>query len=260
MDKLRKPFLLAAIILSLLVVTIELGTGAFPNLMKFLNGPGEGPPGVGIPTMALIDIPLAFTLILFGLGTIVPHPTLARLQGCATLIVGILILLAAIVAVFLALTLLLLMIGLIASFFGIIVYLAVFGDFARELAGVILGFLLVLKIAIAILLVLAHQRFLQNKGLVLLIVTSLVANVIISFLHGLVPIVVVSVTDVVAAIILAIIAIIWAILLLIGAIISIVRILKPEKHELPKMAAVPERDPVTVPNGASTLIAPVEGP
>jgi len=79
-------------------------------------------------------------------------------------------LLGAIVAVFLALALLLLMIGLIASFFGIIVYLAVFGNFARELAGSILGFLLILKIAIAILLVLAHQRFLQNKGLVLLVV------------------------------------------------------------------------------------------
>lgn len=237
MDKLRKPFLLAAIILSLLVVAIELATGAFPNLLKFLQGPTEGPPGVGIPTMALIDIPLAFTLILFGLGCILPHPALARIQGCATLIVGILMLLGAIVAVFLALALLLLMIGLIASFFGIIVYLAVFGNFARELAGSILGFLLILKIAIAILLVLAHQRFLQNKGLVLLVLTSLVANVIISFLHGLVPIVVVSVTDAVAAIILAIIAIIWAILLLIGAIISIVRIIKPEQHKLPEAAA-----------------------
>jgi hypothetical protein len=260
MDKLRKPFLLAAIILSLLVVAIELGTGAFPNLMKFLNGPSEGPPGVGIPTMALIDIPLAFTLILFGLGCIVPHPALARIQGCATLIVGILVLLGAIVAVFLALTLLLLMIGLIASFFGIIVYLAVFGDFARELAGVILGFLLMLKVAIAILLVLAHQRFLENKGLVVLVVTSLVANVIISFLHGLVPIVVVSITDAVAAIILAILAIVWAILLIIGAIISIVRILRPEKHELPKMTAIRERENVAVPNGVSTVTAPIEGP
>ncbi len=239
MDKLRKPFLLAAIILSLLVVAIELATGAFPNLGKFLHAPGDAPPGLGIPTMSLIDIPLAFTLILFGLGTIIPHPTLGRIQGCATLIVGIVILLGAIVAVFLALTLLLLMIGLIASFFGIIVYLAVWGDFERELASSILGFLLLLKIAIAILLVLAHQRFLQNKGLVLLIVTSLVANVIVSFLQGLVPIVVVSITDAVAAIILAIIAIIWATLLIIGAIISIVRILKPEKHQLPQGVASP---------------------
>jgi hypothetical protein len=258
LDKLRKPFLLAAIILSLLVVAVELGTGAFPNLLKFLNGPSDGPPGVGIPTMALIDIPLAFTLVLFGLGTIVPDPILGRVQGCATLILGIVILLGAIVAVFLALTLLLLMIGLIASFFGIIVYLAVFGNFARENAAAILGFLLILKIAIAILLVLAHQRFLQNKGLILLIVTSLVANIIISFLHGLVPIVLVSITDAVAAIIMAILAIIWAILLIIGAIISIVRVLQPEKHKLPDGAA-PVAQERSVAATASPLAAPIEG-
>jgi hypothetical protein len=34
---------------------------------------------------------------------------------------------------------------------------------------------------------LAHQRFVQNKGIVLLILTSLTANIIVSFLHTLVP-------------------------------------------------------------------------
>lgn len=134
--------------------------------------------------------------------------------------------------IFVALTLLLLMLALIASFFGIIVYVAVFGHFGRSQAAVILSVLLFAKLGVGFLLVLAHQRFLQNKGLVLLVVTSLVANVITSFLHGFVPIVLVSITVAVAAIISAIRALIWAIGLLVGAIIAIVRIIKPEKREL----------------------------
>ena len=69
----------------------------------------------------------------------------------------------------------------------------------------------------------AHPRFLQNKGLVLLFLTSLLGGLIVSFLHGFVPVILVSITDGVAAIIIAILAIIWCIFFLIGAIVSIFR-------------------------------------
>ena len=140
--------------------------------------------------------------------------------------------------IFVTITLIMLMLALIASFFGIVVYLAVWGDFGRSQAAAILGALMLLKIGVGVLLILAHQRFLTNKGLVLLVVTSLVANVIVGFLHALVPIVLVSVTDAVAAIIVAILALIWAIALLVGSIIAIVRILKPEKRQT-SLAAAP---------------------
>ncbi len=230
MDKLRWPFLVAAIVVTIVIVTIELGTVA-PFIKDLLNI-DDDPPGIAIAAMALIDIQLIFATVLYGLGVILPHPTIGRLQGIASLILSILLILGSIVAIFAALTLLLLMIALIASFFGIIVYLAVFGDFSRNEAAVILSLLLIAKIAVGVLLILSHQRFLQNKGLVLLVVTSLIANVIISFLHALVPIVLVSITDAIAAIICAILALIWAIGLLIGAIIAIIRILKPEKREI----------------------------
>ncbi|MFC7483970.1 hypothetical protein ACFQX7_33540 [Luedemannella flava] len=71
-------------------------------------------------------------------------------------------------------------------------------------------------------LVAAQQRFIQNKGLVALVFTSLVANVIVAFLHGMVPGILVSITDAVAGIVVAIIAIIWGIVLLIGSIPAIV--------------------------------------
>lgn len=227
MDRLRTPFLVAAIVLAFVVVLVELGIGLAPGLVRLLSAPTDGPPGIAIPAMALVDLPWAFTLLLFGLGVVVPHALLGRVQGLATLILAIVLLLAGIVAVFLALALLLLMLGLIASFFGIIVYLAVFGDFPRALAATILAFLMGMKLASGVCLVLAHQRFLQKKGLVLLFVTSLVANVVISFLHALVPSVLISVTDAVAAIIVAILGIIWAVLLLIGAVIAVVRVLQP---------------------------------
>ena len=53
--------------------------------------------------------------------------------------------------------------------------------------------------------------------------TSLLANVIVSFLHGLVPSVLVSITDAIAAIIVAILALIWAIVLLVFSVVSIVK-------------------------------------
>src|SRR4051794_28447583 len=55
-------------------------------------------------------------------------------------------------------------------------------------------------------LVAAHQRFLEQKGLVLTILSS----VIISLLHGFVPRFLVAVTDTVAAIVVDILALIWA--------------------------------------------------
>jgi VanZ family protein len=80
-----------------------------------------------------------------------------------------------------------------------------------------------LKLAFAACLVLAHPRFLQNKGLVLIVLTSLLANVIISFLHGFVPVFLVSITDLIAALISGVLAAVWAVFLLVGAVISVVK-------------------------------------
>jgi len=229
MDKLRWPFLLAAIIIAVVIVTLELGSAA-PFVKSLLNLEDE-PPGIAIAALALLDVQLLFATAIYGVGVILPQALMGRVQGIASLILSILLILGSIVAIFAALTLLLLMLALIASFFGIVVYVAVFGDFGRSQAAIILSVLLIAKIAVGALLVLAHQRFLQNKGLVLLVLTSLIANVVVGFLHGLVPIVLVSVTDAIAAIIVSILALIWAIGLLVGAIIAIIRIIKPEKRQ-----------------------------
>ena len=84
-----------------------------------------------------------------------------------------------------------------------------------------------LKLAFCVLLVLAQQRFLENRFLVLLALSSLIATLLISFLHGLVPIILVSITDAVSGIVVALCGVIWAIIVLIGAIPATLKSLKP---------------------------------
>jgi hypothetical protein len=216
------PPLIAAVVVAALIVLVEVGAAIAERLL----GPKDTP-GLGIPYLVLVDGTLLFTLILIAASLIVPEPITGRFQGCVTAILAILVILAGIVLIIAAIALLLLMIGLIMSFFGAIVYLAVFGDFPRAEAAVTLSLLLTMKVIVAVLLVLAHQRFITNKGLVLLVISSLVANIIVSFLHALVPILLVSITDAIAAIIVGIIGVIWAVILLIGGIIAIIRALQP---------------------------------
>jgi hypothetical protein len=217
LDKLRKPLFLIAVALIFIVLLIEIGSG----LVAFFEA---GRPGMGIPYLVLLDVLLVFTIVLMAASLLIPERVQGRIQGIATLIVSIVVLLAAIIKVFPALFKLMLMLSLLlAPIFGTISYFAMYGHFDRASAAVTLSLLMTLKLSFAGFLVFAHQRFLENKGLVLMILTSLVANIIISFLHGFVPGFLVSITDAVAAIIIAILAIIWAIVFLIGSIISIVK-------------------------------------
>lgn len=219
LDSLRLPFFIASLICFTLVLLGEFGSLA--HRLIPMKDPGT-PPGLGVPYLALLDGLLLFIVILMALPLLLPDRIHAKLQGIVTLIVSFLSLLGGIVMIIVALVLLMIMVSLLLAVpFGTIAYLAIYGDFSTTPAQVILNLLLLLKIIGAVCLVLAHQRFLQNKGLVLLILTSLIGNLIISFLHALAPTPLVSITDAVAAIIVAILAVIWAILLLIGSLPAI---------------------------------------
>jgi hypothetical protein len=140
---------------------------------------------------------------------------------------AIVALLSGIAMLFGAISLLLLMVSLFTAVpFGTIAYLAIWGFFNRGGASATLGLLMTFKVAACICLALAHPRFLQNKGLVLLVLTSLLAGAIVSVLHGWVPGILVSITDAIGAIVVAILGLIWAVVLLIGALVSIFRVLK----------------------------------
>jgi hypothetical protein len=220
MGELRKIPLLIALGLTVVVVLIEVGS---PLVM----GIGDEPPGRGIPYLALIDGILAYTILLATLPIVVPDRIQGKVQGIVTLIGSLLLLLGALALTLLALAALLLMVSLLLAVpFGTIAYLALFGSFDTSGAAVLISLVMVLKLAFVVFLLLAQQRFLQNKGLVLLVLTSLLATIVVSFLQGLVPSELVSITDAIAAIVVGVLAIIWALVLLIGSIPAVLRAIK----------------------------------
>src|SRR5690349_7474474 len=240
MGDMRKPFFLIALVAIGLVFLIELGSSLLigghsasadlaaqaAKLNVSLNNAGDvpQPPGRGITYMALIDVIALYTIALMGASLIVPEKLHGRVQGVITLIGSIVLIIVAIILAIIAFIEVLTMVSLfLAVPFGTIAYLVIWGFFPRGDAAVILSLLMFLKLVFGGFLLLAQPRFLQNKGLVALVVTSLVANIVLPFAHGLVPIIIVSIVDDIVAIVFAIIAIIWAIVLLIGSIPAVVK-------------------------------------
>ena len=81
------------------------------------------------------------------------------------------------------------------------------------------------KLACAVLLVIAQQGYLKSTRFIILLLFSLVLDLLLSFLQGLPPGVLVSVTDAIGAIVISIVAIVYALVQAIFAIVAIVRAL-----------------------------------
>lgn len=216
METLRKPFFYGAFIVLVLALLIELSTGMI-NIDV---------PGLGIPSIALIDILLVFVIGMMLLNILVSPALIGKISGISTLIFSLLILIASIILLMYSLTELVAMIALLLAVpFGTAAYFAIFAPFAREGAALTLSLLMLLKLSFSILLVLSNPRFLENKGLVFLIFTMLLANVLVGFLHGFPPGFLASITDALAAIIVAIIGLIWSLNFLIRSIPAILKII-----------------------------------
>jgi hypothetical protein len=184
--------------------------------------------GFGAGSLRFVDLFLVFTLALMAMSLVVPESIHSRIQGILTLIFSIIVIILAIVSIFMILAKLLLMVGLLLSIpFGTIIYLIIYADFPRSAAAAVVALLFLLRILFVFFLVLAHEGFLQNIGLVVYTLVAFIASLLVSILYAIVPGILVSITDAIAALIVAIIGIILAIILLIGAIISIVMALKP---------------------------------
>lgn len=255
--ELKKPFFVIALILGVLIVVVELvGPSIIPKpdvgISQICSGldddmreecldednrsdileqaNSDKPPGYGIRYLAMIDGPLLFTLILLGLSLILKERKSAKVQGPSSCVGSCLFILGGLVALFMVFMQLLFMLSLLFSpIFGTIAYFAGFGFFPSSTTAILLSMLMLLKIAFCIFLVLAHIRFLQNKGLVFLIICSLVANVIVSLLHGVVPSFLISITDAISAIILAIIGLIWGLIFFLKSIIPSLKALNLKK-------------------------------
>lgn len=244
---LRRPFFVAAIVVAAVVVLAELGMSALvggnpvgvvpvdvatgvgvdADIAQEADLGASAPPGNGIAYLALVDGLLLFTLALLGSSLILSHRAYGRVQGVVTLVVTLLWILAGLVTAILALVQLLLMVGLfVAPPFGTLAYLAIWGFFPTGEAALVLGLLLVLKIALVVLLVLAQQRFLQVKGLMILIAVSALLQLVLGFIHGFLPGPVVAIGDQFWALVTAVVAIVWALVMLIGAIPAVVNAIR----------------------------------
>jgi len=228
LDQLRRPFFFLALALITIIVLVELASLKLVGLGAGTGGMAaalDAPtPGFGIPYLAILDGLVLYSIILIAVSLFLPEALHARLQGIATLIISLLCLLLAFMMTVAAIGLLVLMVSLlVAPIFGTIAYFAIYADFDRDSAAITLSLLTALKIGRAGCLLLAQQRFLQNKGLVAIIAISMLANMLLVFLHGIVPSFLVSITDMVGAVIIAILALLWALVFLVGSVISIVK-------------------------------------
>ncbi len=241
--KVSKPLLIVAAVLSLVVVILDVaslafigggaGTSGQLDQVKQEHGlddvdvrpaEGDGPPGYAIPTMAFVDGLLLFNILLMILSLLAPAQAVGRTQGIVTLVLSILALIGDIVVIVMAFVMLLLMVGLLLAFpFGTLAYLALFGSFPQGAAVAVSGVAFFVKLIFGICLVIAHPMFIQNKGLVLMFLTSLLLTFVVSLLHGIVPGFLVSITDALGAIVVGIVAAVWLIVHLVGSIISIVK-------------------------------------
>ena len=258
----RVPLLLVATALAAVVVLIELGSLALPPqaqqpaaavaaLCASSGAPADcatpagragllqqverarltqpPTPGLGIPAMAIADGLLLFILALMAVALVVPARIQGRVQGVVGLFLSLSLIFAGIAVAVRALGQLVLMVSLLLAFpFGTIVYLIIWGFFDRGGAAVALSLLLLCKVVIAVCLALAHQRFLTDKGLIVLVAGALLVNLVVAFLHGLVPLFLVSITDAIAAIVVAIVGIVLWLLSLGGSAVSIVRAISPQ--------------------------------
>lgn len=189
------------------------------------------PPGLGITALVVVDGLLLVVVGLAALPLLVGNRATGTVQGVASLVAGLVALVGGVLLALAAVTALLLMLGLLLSPpFGTLAYLAAFGFFDTGTAGTVLALVLGLHVAAGVLLVVAHPRFLQHKGLVLLVLTALVLTVVTAFLHGLVPRPLVSVTDAVAAIVSAVAGVVWGVAMLAGGVVSVVKLVVAAAH------------------------------
>ncbi|MGW4500887.1 hypothetical protein ACWENR_20020 [Micromonospora sp. NPDC004336] len=240
MGELRKPFLLLAMLAVGLALGVELGAGLLTGggdagaalrdsagtlgvEVADVSGVSE-PSGRGTGYLALVDAVAVWTTGLFCLSLVLSERVQGRVQGVATLVFSIVLIVVAFVALLVAFVELTVMVSLfLAPPFGTLAYLALWGFFPVGDASVLLGLVLLLKLAWAGLLLAAQPRFGQNKGLVLLALTTLLCTVALEFLHRLVPVILVSIVDDLGALLFAVVALVWGLVLLIGSIPAVVK-------------------------------------
>jgi hypothetical protein len=252
-DRFRLPFFVVALVLFVLALLVDvvgpsilppppkggtniegpmskalagsgMSTGEIQDAMKSASDlPGDAP-GLGVKYLALLDGLVVYSVLLMAMALLLPDRVQGRLQGILSLIVSLVGVLGSIVLIIVAFVLLTVMVAMfLAVPFGTIAYLAIYGTFDTGGATAVLAVLMLLKLAACVCLLIAHPRFLQNKGLVFLVLTALLGQFVLTILHAIVPGILCSITDTLGAIVIAVLALVWLVVMLVFSVISIVK-------------------------------------
>ncbi len=188
------------------------------------NPDAADPPGLGIPYLALPNGLLLLVVGLIALPLLVGNRVGALVNGIASLIGGLIAVIAGIGMAILAITQLVLMVTLfLAVPFGTLAYLATFGFFDVSTSAAVLGLVMFLQLATIVFVVIAQPKFLGNKRLVFFLLLVVVLSFVTMLLHSIVPTILVSITDAIAAIVIAVVGVIWGLMMLIGAVVALVK-------------------------------------
>jgi hypothetical protein len=221
----RTPFFILALMLLLAAFALEIGSNWILLTPSQSGASSNVQSQLGIPSLALFDASFVWTLVLMLLGIVLDRALVGRIQGVLTLVISIVIIILGIKTLLTSFILFLIMFALLSSFFGWIVYIALWGSFDTADAATVLATITFFKLACAVLLVIAQQDYLKSTRFIILLLLSLLLDLLLSFLQGLPPGVLVSVTDAIGAIVISIVAIIYALVQAIFAIVAIVRAL-----------------------------------
>jgi hypothetical protein len=164
--------------------------------------------GVGLGALAAFDLLILMTLGLIALPFLVTHAVGGRIQGVLTFIGAWLILLTVLGVLAAVIKLIFL---ILASLYFPLWYFIIYSDFDVPTATLWLSATMTGKFIVVGLLILAHQRLLENLGLVVLVATSLLLSLLVSVMHSAPPGVFVTITDALAALIILILALIRSI-------------------------------------------------
>jgi len=199
MSKFRFSFFVAALICFILGLGFEFAGACY---------------SMGLGAVAIFDLFVLMTVGLITAPMILTNAVVGRIQGVLTFIAAFIILVTILASLFSAISLL---IKIIISLYFPLSYLFVYADFPVAVAGFFLIFSTLFKIGFVFFMVAAHQRFLENFGLVKICATSLGLTALVSLTHGL-PRIFVSITDDIGAIIILVVALIRSVGFLLGSL------------------------------------------
>jgi len=152
---------------------------------------------MGLSALAVFDLLVIMTVALIGAPFLLSHATVGRTQGVATLVISVVILGSALLILGLALALLFTMLASLPLYL-----LFHWNSFPLPKAYGLLSVAMLCKFGFTACIIVSHQKFLTNTGLVVIVLTSLLLTMMLSVLYGM-PRVIVIVTDDLGAIVIA---------------------------------------------------------